>query len=884
MHQVGDVLAGKYRLVRSIGKGGMGEVFEAEHVELEKNFAIKIPTDELLDDKLNLERFKREPKVAAATGHRCIVDVYDIGLTNQGIPFVVMEYLQGLTFGDLIERDSQVDTNLAIYVIAQVLSALTAAHAKGIIHRDLKPDNVYLVSTGQPLPEVKLLDFGTSKVVSGGSTNNSLTQSGTILGTPYYMAPEQIRANPKLDHRLDVYATGVMLYEALTGQVPFHSDNVYTLVHMVLHDELIAPSTYRSDITPELEAIILKAMERDRDERFDSAESMLRALLPFVDEMTRMRVWVPESLRSAEPPALDGDPRRSGFNTALGPRSSHGGLSDAGEISSELPLILGRYVALRRLGRGRTGTLYLGRTAEAGIIHHPVAIKRVFAHLTESKSAVRSFIKEAKLTQKVIHPNIIRLLDFGEHGGRYVSVAEYVHGYHLDVLAQFLASTRRPLALEHVIYIIYRVLQALAHAHSLPGDGGLLGLIHGDIAPHNIHISVDGQVKLTDFGLGRALTGAANEGTDRTKVNFAYMAPEQVNDEPVDQRTDLFSVGIVLYEMLTNQPLFGSGGDAITVMRVSKADVPDIRHVRPDLSPQVAQVIQTALARDPATRYQTAEAFASDIRELLGGAAPEELEPTFRTLVTQTVSEEGFRRNAGALFDLSVALKDQPVSLSDPTSLNIRQSADDDELQQAERPKSSSPLKLVIMIAVAIVVLGGGAVGAFIGLRDSGGSDTPQRPVAIIINQQNANAAPATPDANPSLPDATATATNDAGSASEDANAEGVNVVDARGPTKTPSKTPPRPLQPLTGRIVTQALMRQQARLRACFSRNEGAITAIRVVIASNGSVESASVEPAEVNATPLGRCVTQFARSTRFPRHPDRSVAFRVPARLSSQ
>jgi len=298
MPQVGDILGEKYRLVRVIGEGGMGRVYEAEHLELAKKVAIKFPHAEITENQKELARFKREPRAVAATGHPGVVDVYDVGTTRDGLPYVVMEYLQGESLATLLARERRLDVSLATSVIAQVLSAIDAAHAKKIVHRDLKPDNVFLVDTGQPVPAVKILDFGTSKVIEGATGSSKLTEKGAILGTPFYMAPEQILDEDSLDHRLDIYAVGVMFYELLTGQLPFTSTNVLNLAHKVLNDRAERPRSLRPDIPEGLEEVVLRAMARDRRRRFRSAAAMLQALLPFLDERSLGQLSLPAALRS----------------------------------------------------------------------------------------------------------------------------------------------------------------------------------------------------------------------------------------------------------------------------------------------------------------------------------------------------------------------------------------------------------------------------------------------------------------------------------------------------------------------------------------------------------------------------------------------------------
>lgn len=279
----------------------MGYVYEAVHEELDKLVAVKLPHPDITKSERELERFKREPKVAAATGHRGIIDVYDVGTTDDGVPFLVMELLKGESLASLIEREGQLDLDMTAAIVAQILSALDAAHAKSIIHRDLKPENVFLVEAGHAIPEVRLLDFGTSKVIEGSKagSGDKLTESGTIVGTPFYMAPEQMMAKTEIDRRVDVYAVGVIYYEALTGKPPYEADNVYALVNQVINEDVDPPRERREDIPEDIEELILRALDRKRERRFGSATAMLQALMPHLGQVALARVSLPDSIRKS---------------------------------------------------------------------------------------------------------------------------------------------------------------------------------------------------------------------------------------------------------------------------------------------------------------------------------------------------------------------------------------------------------------------------------------------------------------------------------------------------------------------------------------------------------------------------------------------------------
>ncbi len=296
MAEVGDALGGKYRLERLIGKGGMGKVYEAHHEEIGKRVAVKCISPKFAEDEGAVARFFREARAAAAIGHRSIIDVYDVGSQDDGSIYMVMEFLEGRSLGEVLFQRGQLDPVLTAYVTCQVLSALSAAHEKGVVHRDLKPDNIFLVSNRQAWPEVKLLDFGISKIIGTLDTEERLTATGAVLGTPYYMSPEQTMGRSDIDHRIDIYSMGVILYECITGTVPFKGKHAFALVNMILHSPVVAPRDLEPDLSEGYEAVILKAMERDREQRFETASDMFGALLPFVDQVACGRISFPDGI------------------------------------------------------------------------------------------------------------------------------------------------------------------------------------------------------------------------------------------------------------------------------------------------------------------------------------------------------------------------------------------------------------------------------------------------------------------------------------------------------------------------------------------------------------------------------------------------------------
>ncbi|WP_428265371.1 protein kinase domain-containing protein [Haliangium sp.] len=271
---IGKTLLGRYRITGKLGQGGMGAVYEAEHTLIGKRVAVKVLLDKYAQRDPVVARLEQEARLASSIGHEHIIDITDFGQTSEGRPFVVMEYLDGESLGACLSREGSLPELRAIRIAQQAASALAAAHAKGILHRDVKPENIFLLRR-RDLDFVKVVDFGISKSLHTGEEEGStprLTQTGMVLGTPLYMSPEQARGEDDLDQRIDVYALGVILYEMVTGEVPFRGSNSLNIISRVINDEAPPPRERRPDLSPELEAVILHAMAKDPNQRYASCE------------------------------------------------------------------------------------------------------------------------------------------------------------------------------------------------------------------------------------------------------------------------------------------------------------------------------------------------------------------------------------------------------------------------------------------------------------------------------------------------------------------------------------------------------------------------------------------------------------------------------------
>jgi serine/threonine protein kinase len=305
----GQTLLGKYELTRMLGKGGMGEVWEAEHALTGRRVAVKILADRYLSNKKVVARFGREARAASAVQHDGIVEILDQDRTDSGIPFLVMEFLEGESVGQRIKRLGRLSQDDAMAIMLPLLDALDAAHQAGVIHRDLKPDNVFILPGARGEERIKILDFGISQ--KADEIEHHLTQEGSVLGTPHYMSPEQARGEPSIDGRVDVYAVGVMFYECVVGDVPFDANNYNALLQIILGRPPPSPRGKGAEISQAIEQVVLAAMDKNRERRPPSARGfhnlLLEAGMQEEDALLDVDNWT-FSTPSGPPPPIDFGP------------------------------------------------------------------------------------------------------------------------------------------------------------------------------------------------------------------------------------------------------------------------------------------------------------------------------------------------------------------------------------------------------------------------------------------------------------------------------------------------------------------------------------------------------------------------------------------------
>jgi serine/threonine-protein kinase len=359
--RAGDIFAGKYRVERVIGRGGMGIVVAAMHLELDERVAIKLLPPNAQSAE-TIARFVREGRAAAQIRSQHVARVRDVGRLDSGVPYIVMEYLEGEDLAETLERRGRLPVTESVELVLQTCEALAEAHTKGIVHRDLKPANLFVTRHADGSPCLKVLDFGISKLLrpTEGEDARALTQTSMTMGTPLYMSPEQLRSARTVDARADLWALGVIFFELLAGQRPFVADDLPQLSVKIVID----PPTPLRAVAPELpaalERIILRCLEKDPAARWPSVADLARSLAEFAPPRALASIDRIASLGAHAAPPSGGAPSCQARHPArTPPRWSTSTPSSLGLEDTELD------GSTARRSRRRYGALGIGAAAIA---------------------------------------------------------------------------------------------------------------------------------------------------------------------------------------------------------------------------------------------------------------------------------------------------------------------------------------------------------------------------------------------------------------------------------------------------------------------------------------------------------------------------------------
>lgn len=618
-----------YEILSEVGEGGMGVIYAARQVSLNRVVALKMIHQRLEIDERELQRFRVEAEAVARLDHPNVVRIHDFG-EYIGRPYFSMELIAGGSLAGPLSRGPL--PIRASARLAEILAlAIHHAHGRGIIHRDLKPANVLLapknldpaedgeveepkLCTVHPAEiedyEPKIADFGLAKCIDD---DPKLTRSQAVMGTPLYMAPEQALGSREIGPAVDVYSLGAILYECLTGGPPFRGATREQTLVQLLNDEPIRPMLHRPEIPADLEYICLKCLEKDPLQRYASAQDLAEDLRCFLagehlvnrpqDEWGRQERWA----------------QRAG------------------------------YEILELDGCNVLGMVYKALQTR---LNRPVLFKTLSALARSDPGRMQRFRHEAEVMASIHHPNIVQIYDFGEVQSQPYLALEYVDGGTLADRYQELPQPPRQAA-----QLVRTLARAIHAAHER-------GVIHTDLRPFHIVFTGNGVPKITGFGLAWLLDKEQdNPGPRSWRTLSNYIAPEQAREtsDPLSPATDVHALGALFYELLTGQPPFL----AETVQKTLE-NIQSLEPVPPsELNPAVPGILDTiclrCLRKEPGERFASAEELAEEIRRYLVDDQPQTDE--FEMIPGYELLEEVGRGGTGVVYKARQLSLDRLVAL-----------------------------------------------------------------------------------------------------------------------------------------------------------------------------------------------------------------------------
>jgi eukaryotic-like serine/threonine-protein kinase len=604
----GALVAERYRIERKLGQGAMGAVFAATAPD-GKSVALKMFFRILGGKELAQERarFFREASVSRNLKSDHIVRVHEHGFDPEtGMPFLAMDLLDGEDLESAIARVGPLDPALAVAVALQACSALQLAHRAGVIHRDIKPQNIFLHAMSDTVV-AKVCDFGIAKVLD----QDSLTATGSVLGSPLYMAPEQFANSKDVDERTDLWSLGMTLYHALAGRAAFQDlQSLAKLVVAVTGGDVPPLRSFAPWVPPDLEAAVHGTLISSRSARCASVRELaavLESAVPRIPPLTK-QAFRPMAAEARQPVA----------NERTLPTAWSAVMSQSSVNIEDDPLVgqllSDRYRLVRVLGRGGMGAVYEATTPNG----ETFAVKVIRPDLSDrkGKDALRRFVREAKASQGIDSPYVAQIVDAGADEARGVPylVMELLRGRDLGALIKDLG----PLDPESILPAIVQACDGLTAAHAR-------GIVHRDIKPANIflHETPGGDVvaKVCDFGVAKQIV-QVEEGTELTRTGGVlgspmYMSPEQAqNAKNVDHRSDVWSLGISLYEALTGTKAWEGSTMGELILAICTRELQPLLEVAPWVRPELAAAMHKATQRDPALRFATTAEFRAALAPL----------------------------------------------------------------------------------------------------------------------------------------------------------------------------------------------------------------------------------------------------------------------------
>ncbi|MBN2529195.1 MAG: serine/threonine protein kinase [Deltaproteobacteria bacterium] len=603
--------------------------------------------------------------------------------------------------------------------------------------------------------------------------------------------------------------------------------------------------------------------------------------------------------------------------------------------------VLGRYHIVRKIAAGGMGVVYLARYTGAHDFAKPVVVKIILPGYAKEEQFLKMFIREAKILASLHHPGIVEVIDFGEQDDFYVMVLEYVHGFELREWAVYREHIGKVFSIDVILQIVIEVLEALDHAHTLvTADGVARPVIHRDISPSNVMLTSQGRLKLVDFGIARMnnMTGGYRTETGSFRGKLSYSSPERFGKVELTPECDIYSVGVMLHELLTGENEFYTGDHASTIARVLNHTVSSVLHKRPDAPSRLDQVIAKALAKNPADRYGSAMDFANDLRQMLvqsesavkekiasliredfnddmaaylGCESLNALESAWRNPSTSPIADwssdaldstvnlkrqlEGKVERAPVITDVyRNRYKSSLPAERDPSLVIALQQgmAEDTEVLNGHRTQKTEVIfrtRPAVVIGVLIFLIAAVALAVVYGFVFH---DQPEKPDRFYLVQGNDAAPLKQPnDDKSAFSDEERPAADDrVMTDSSEKPIGGINNSTGAAENRTKNKTAvgysTKDEAPLTEEeqlmMLSSVFQKEQRSVEACLANNETVLAGIerifvRFAVEKDGTVSQSSIVPARLKGTPLARCIQNVAQKTRFPRM-SKPLSFAIP------
>ncbi len=632
---------GPYTVLGEIARGGMAVVYAAEHESLGHQVALKILHAQFRNDRKVRTRFLEEARLLANIRHPHILGVRDI-LESRDMAAIVMELLEGATlqqYNQAVHLPRPIPELLGTYL--DITRALAAAHEREVVHRDMKPSNIFLhCDNGAVVP--KLMDFGIAKLVS--QDGEALTRTGALLGTPQYMAPEQFRDSSKVDLRADIFAVGVMMYEAITGRLPFSGDAVTEVMHKILHEEPQAPTLLLDALPDAVEGVILRCLRKNRDQRYGSVQQLHMALRRLEEEFGTEPISSHSVPRAGWSDFSESDTAFSSLNVEEffsgddedsdgdGAPSSHPAGRDL--VSSPLPApepattplddpaLSAAAVAPTVVKRTRVTDedlpgyriaeqVYKGAETEVyrglHLVSRRTVMVKILAADYPAPEQVARLTHEYEVAKGLNIDGVVEVLGLERFRNSLALITEDFGG---ESLRELMDGERVDLA--EVLAVGTRMAVILDQLHRRE-------VVHKDINPKNIvRNPTTGEVKLIDFGLAMIQRGRQQAGAQSSlEGTLAYISPEQTGrmNRAVDYRSDYYSLGVTLYEMLTGRLPFETSDRAELVhCHIARTARPP-SELEPSIPGLVSDLVMRLMAKNAEDRYQSARGLRADLEE-----------------------------------------------------------------------------------------------------------------------------------------------------------------------------------------------------------------------------------------------------------------------------